>query len=403
MKGDGGLRLSGVSHRYPGAERDSVTGIDLEVAEGAMLALVGPSGSGKSTVLRVAAGLERPREGRVLLGGHDVTALPPERRGLSVVSQRPHLFDHLDVTGNVAFGPRVAGASRREARTRAARYLELVHLDGLGPRRPGQLSGGQQQRVALARALATGREVLLLDEPFGSLDPELRGAMHDLLGELRAAVEPTLLLVTHDLDEAALAEQVGVLVDGRLHQVGAAAELYRRPATLTVARLLGGFVEVPGEVVAGSSGPTHRSDWGSWPLPADCGVRGAALLLVRREELRLALVDASPAGRGPAEPSVLGRVVGARRVGAREVAVVGTGTDARTGAGREVEVELPLHETATVGAAVRVWAAPGAAVWAVPGPMADPQSDPTNPTRHTRHADDLPRSPGRSCDHAGRD
>ncbi|MGV3563604.1 MAG: ABC transporter ATP-binding protein [Nocardioides sp.] len=364
MKGDGGLQLAGVSHRYPGADRDSVTGIDLEVPEGAMLALVGPSGSGKSTVLRVAAGLEQPCEGRVLLGGRDVTALPPERRRLSVVSQRPHLFDHLDVTGNVAFGPRVAGASRREARARAARYLDLVHLEGLGSRRPGQLSGGQQQRVAQARALATGREVLLLDEPFGSLDPELRASMHGLLGELRAAVQPTLLLVTHDLDEAALAEQVGVLVDGRLHQVGAPADLYRRPATPTAARLLGGFVEVPGEVVDAGSGPVHRSAWGAWSLPADCGLRGAALLLVRREELRLAVGDAPLAGAGgPAGPSVAGRVVGARRVGAREVAVV------ETGPGPEVEVELPLHEAAPVGAAVRVSAAPGASAWAVPGAL----------------------------------
>lgn len=402
MSADVGLALEGVSHRYPGADRDSVGDIALQVPAGAMLALVGPSGSGKSTVLRVAAGLEQPREGRVLLGGRDVTALPPERRGLSVVSQRPHLFDHLDVTGNVAFGPRVAGASRREARTRAARYLDLVHLDGLGSRRPGQLSGGQQQRVALARALATGRDVLLLDEPFGSLDPELRGAMHGLLGELRAAVEPTLLLVTHDLDEAALAEQVGVLVDGRLHQVGTPAELYRRPATLTVARLLGGFVEVPGEVVGGSSGPEHRSAWGPWPLPVDCGERGAALLLVRREELRLATSEAPVADpAGPDAPSVAGRVIGARRVGARAVAVV------ETGPSTEVEVELPLHETAPVGAAVRVSAAPGAAAWAVPVPASvrsvEHEPDPTNPTRHTRHADDLPRSPGRSCDHAGRD
>lgn len=400
MSGEGaGLRLAGVAHRYPDADHDSVTGIDLEVPVGAMLALVGPSGSGKSTVLRVAAGLERPREGRVLLGGRDVTALPPERRGLSVVSQRPHLFDHLDVTGNVAFGPRVAGASRREARARAARYLDLVHLDGLGSRRPGQLSGGQQLRVALARALATGREVLLLDEPFGSLDPELRGAMHGLLGELRAAVEPTLLLVTHDLDEAALAEQVGVLVDGRLHQVGSPSELYRRPATLTVARLLGGFVEVAGEVVQGASGPEHRSSWGAWPLPADCAVRGAAVLLVRREELRLRAVGESAAElRGP---SVAGRVVGSRRVGAREVAVVQTGP--QTGPHAEVKVELPLHEAAPVGAVVRVAVVPDASVWAVPGAPAAPADDPTDLTRHTRHADDLPRSPGRSCDHAGRD
>ena len=116
-----GLELRGLQHRYPGADAPSVVGVDLVVPEGQMLAVVGPSGSGKSTLLRLAAGLETPAAGQVLLGGRDVTALPPERRGLSVVSQRPHLFDHLDVVGNVAFGPRVSGTPRREARARASR------------------------------------------------------------------------------------------------------------------------------------------------------------------------------------------------------------------------------------------------------------------------------------------
>lgn len=391
-----GLALEGVRHRYPDAATDSVHGVDLAIEPGGMLALVGPSGSGKSTLLRVTAGLEQPTSGRVLLGNRDVTALPPERRGLTVVSQRPHLFDHLDVTGNVAFGPRVAGVARREARAAARRYLDLVHLDGLGSRRPGQLSGGQQQRVALARALATGREVLLLDEPFGSLDAALRSAMHELLGELRAAVDPTVLLVTHDLDEAALAGRVGVLVDGRLHQVAEPAEVYRRPATLTVARLLGGFVEVPGTVVPTTGGPQHRSAWGCWSLPADAGVAGRstsgdAVLLVRREDLRLVpdeLRDGHPTG-----PGVRGRVVVCRRRGVRVVAVVETADRSR------VEVELPPREDVAVGTPVGVRPADGAAVWAVDAPEPDPSST----TRHTRHAAHLPGSGPRACDDALRD
>ena len=391
-----GLALERVRHRYPDASVDSVHAIDLEVASGGMLALVGPSGSGKSTLLRVAAGLEQPTAGRVLLGDRDVTALPPERRGLSVVSQRPHLFDHLDVTGNVAFGPRVAGVPRREARTRARRYLDLVHLDELGRRRPGQLSGGQQQRVALARALATGREVLLLDEPFGSLDAALRSAMHELLGELRAAVDPTVLLVTHDLDEAALAERVGVLVDGRLHQVAEPGELYRRPATLTVARLLGGFVEVPGTVVPTTGGPQHRSAWGCWSLPGDAGAAGRstsgdAVLLVRREDLRL--VPDGPRDGHPTGPGVRGRVVASRRRGVRVVAVVETSDRSR------VEVELAPREDVAVGTPVGVRPTDGAAVWAVDAP----QCDPSSLTRHTRHAAHLPGSGPRACDDALRD
>ncbi len=132
--------------------------------------------------------------------------------------QSPLLFDHLDVAGNVAFAPRLAGASRREARRCAQRYLRLVHLQGLDRRTVESLSGGQQQRVALARALAAERGALLLDEPFSSLDRELRTAMHDLLNEVRAALTPTILLVTHDLDEAALAESTVVLIDGTVHQ-----------------------------------------------------------------------------------------------------------------------------------------------------------------------------------------
>ena len=388
-----GLELRGLQHRYPGADAPSVVGVDLVVPEGQMLAVVGPSGSGKSTLLRLAAGLETPAAGQVLLGGRDVTALPPERRGLSVVSQRPHLFDHLDVVGNVAFGPRVSGTPRREARARASRYLRLVHLDGLERRRPGQLSGGQQQRVALARALATGREVLLLDEPFGSLDPELRAAMHELLVELRAAMAPTVLMVIHDLDEAALAEQVGVLVDGRLHQVAPPAELYRRPATLTVARLLGGFIELAGRVVAGPDGPEHRSTWGCWSLPPDAAGQAGhgATLLVRREDLRLAAPGAPPRG-----PSREGRVVGCRRTGARVVALVETPDDAR------VEVELPLREEVAAGDPVRVVPEPTATVWAVPAAQTGPP-DPSHHTRHTRHAPDLPGSGPGPWDHAWRD
>ena len=208
------LCLTHVDHRYAGADRDAVTGVDLVVPDGSMTAVVGPSGSGKSTLLRVAAGLERPTAGRVRVAGVDVTEHPVEQRDLTVMFQRPHLFDHLDVTGNVAFAPRLAGLGRRAARRRARHWLDLVHLPDADRRRVGSLSGGQQQRVALARALAAERGLLLLDEPFSALDAELRGRMQDLLCEVRAEVSPTVLLVTHDLDEAGLADRVVVLVDG---------------------------------------------------------------------------------------------------------------------------------------------------------------------------------------------
>ena len=348
------LALRSVSHRFAGADAETLHDVNLDVADGEMVSVVGPSGSGKTTLLRVAAGLERRARGDVLLDDVVVTDLPPEQRDLTVMFQQPHLFTHLDVAGNVAFGPRLTGVSRREARTAAERYLALVHLDGLGRRQPRQLSGGQQQRVALARALAAERGALLLDEPFSSLDPALRGSMHDLLGEVRAALAPTVLLVTHDLDEAALADRAAVLVDGRLEQVAPVADLYRCPATLAVARLVGGFNEVAGTVVSGA----HRSAWGVLEVPAHASVDGPATLLVRREDLRLT-------GADPAEPGLHlpGVVADVRQAGPRQTVIVEARAEGRSPT--RIEVELPLGSTARPGERVHVRPAPAARPWVV--------------------------------------
>ncbi len=354
------LDLTGVSHRYPGAPAPTLDRVDLAVEEGEMLAVVGPSGSGKTTLLRIAAGLTRPDSGLVRLDGREVTALPPEQRDLTVMFQQPHLFNHIDVLDNVAFGPRLQGQSRRQARATAQRYLELVHLAGLGARRAPQLSGGQQQRVALARALATERPVLLLDEPFSALDTELRGAMHVLLGEVRAALSPTVLMVTHDLDEAALADTVAVLVEGRFAQVGPVADLYSRPASVTVARLVGGFNEVPGVVVGGR----HESALGSVRLPHGCADLGPATLLVRREQLVV-----GPAGGA----GLAGRVVGIRQSGPRQLLEVEPSAPSPSaGAGdlaavARLEIELVLGARSRVGESVSVSVDPGHPVWAVAG------------------------------------
>ena len=194
-----------------------------------MLAVLGPSGSGKTTLLRVAAGLEQPESGDVLLDGTSVLGVPPERRDLTVMFQKPHLFPHLSVLDNVAFADRLRGRSRSQSRAAAQRYLDLVHLGDLARRRPRQLSGGQEQRVALARALAANRRVMLLDEPFSALDTDLRTSMHQLLGEVRAALDPTIVMVTHDLDEAGLADRVAVLVEGRIEQFDTIPALYSGP------------------------------------------------------------------------------------------------------------------------------------------------------------------------------
>ena len=354
------LTLSGLRHGYDG-EPAVLDGIDLEIHDGEMVAVVGPSGTGKSTLLRCAAGLLAPQAGAVSIDGTDVTRMPTERRDLTVMFQRPHLFDHLDVAGNVAFGPRRQGASRREARQRAERYLGLVELAEQTSRRPGALSGGQQQRVALARALACERGVLLLDEPFSSLDPRLRSQMHGLLAQVRVELSPTILMVTHDLDEASLADRVAVLAHGRLEQVAPAPDLYARPASRAVASLVGGFHEVAGRVEGGA----HVSAYGRVRLDPACSLaEGEATLLLRRESLRLVPASELGAHSGDHDAYVRrGQVAGVRLSGPRQIVTVGCPVDG--GASERVEVELKPDRSAAFGDEVAVRLAPGARGWAV--------------------------------------
>ena len=382
------LEIRDIWHRYPDATASALRGASVAVGDGAMVSVIGPSGSGKSTLLRVAAGLQQAASGHVEVDGSDVADRPTERRDLTLMFQSPLLFDHLDVAGNVAFAPRLAGTSRREARRCAQRYLRLVHLEGFDRRTVESLSGGQQQRVALARALAAERGALLLDEPFSSLDRELRTAMHDLLTEVRAALTPTILLVTHDLDEAALAESTVVLIDGTVHQQAPMSELYRRPASLPTARLLGGFTEVPGSVRDG----VHHSAWGRVPVsgdgPATAARDGAAVLLLRREVLQLRRTGAGDPERGePTGPGITAHVVRRRTAGTRMIVTL-VGDDDST-----VEVELPVGADVPPGASVRVELAPGLpGQWVVAAPT---ETD----TEAGAGADDTPPSqvrPGRA-------
>lgn len=214
--------------------------VSLAVERGERLALLGPSGSGKSTALRVAAGLERPATGRVLLAGADVTAVPAHRRGVGLVFQDAALFPHRDVAANVGFGPKVGGVPERERAARVTEALELVGLAGTEHRDVTTLSGGEAQRVALARALATRPTVLLLDEPLGSLDGPLRRRLQTDLRELFERLELTVVHVTHDVGEAfELGDRVAVLRDGRIAQVAAPDELWAHPADDWVAGFLG--------------------------------------------------------------------------------------------------------------------------------------------------------------------
>lgn len=283
------LDVTGLRKQYPGSAAAAIAGLDLTVSSGSCVALLGPSGSGKTTALRLIAGLDAPDGGDVRVGGVSVLQLPPERRGMAMVSQRPLLFPHLTVLDNVAFAARMAGASRRAARSAASRYLELVQLGALAQRRPATLSGGQAQRVALARGLAAEPSVLLLDEPFSALDPSLRTDMHQLVMEVRAILEPTILLVTHDQQEAtALADSIAIVVEGHLLQHAGQQELFGGPASLEVYRFLGGLNEIPGVLV----GAGHRSALGVLPTPQPGGVpEGPAVLTVRQESVGVVAAD----------------------------------------------------------------------------------------------------------------
>ena len=217
-----------------------VNQVSLEIGDGELLVLLGPSGSGKSTILRMIAGLTPCDHGRVILHGRDVTALPPQKRGVGIVFQNYALFRHMTVAENIEFALKIRDVRKTERRRRREELLELVDLAGLGARMPGQLSGGQQQRVALARALAHRPEVLLLDEPFGALDAKIRVDLRRAVHRIQREMGVATIFVTHDQEEAfEVADRIGVLHEGRLLEVGPPHELYARPRTELVARFLG--------------------------------------------------------------------------------------------------------------------------------------------------------------------
>jgi thiamine transport system ATP-binding protein len=218
----------------------ALDGLDLTVADGETLCVLGPSGSGKSTLLRAIAGLEPLATGRVAWDGHDLAGVPPHRRNLGLMFQDHALFPHRDVLGNVAFGLRMQGLDTAAVAQRARETLALVGLAGFEQRRIPQLSGGEQQRVALARALAPAPRLLMLDEPLGSLDRNLRDRLMLELRELFVRLHVTALFVTHDHEEAfAIGDRVAIMRAGRIEQAGSPADVWRRPATAFTARFLG--------------------------------------------------------------------------------------------------------------------------------------------------------------------
>lgn len=285
-------RLQNVSFAYE--VRRAVEEISLAIPAGAFVSLLGPSGCGKTTLLKLLGGYLIPQQGRIELRGEDVTRREPNARNVGMVFQNYALFPHLSARRNVAFGLEVRGLSKPEIRERVEHVLDLVRLGtDERERRPAQLSGGQQQRVALARALAFGPDVLLLDEPLGSLDRHLRDQMREELRGLHRQSQVATLMVTHDQEEAlSLSDYVGIINEGRLIQFGAPREVYNQPRTPFVARFLGEANLIPGEFL----GRPANTLWMIRPeqIPLGGNWRGRVLNLSYFGSQVLATIQADP-------------------------------------------------------------------------------------------------------------
>jgi len=254
--------------------------VNLEIASGELVALLGPSGCGKTTLLRIIAGLETADSGRLSFHGEDTTETPVRERQVGFVFQHYALFRHLTVFENVAFGLRVRPRKQRPSnefiKAKVTELLQLVQLDWLADRYPSQLSGGQRQRIALARALAVEPRVLLLDEPFGALDAQVRKELRRWLRRLHDELHITSVFVTHDQEEALeVADRVVVLNRCRIEQVGSPAEVYHQPTSPFVVEFLGQANKLPAQITAGRADvlgwqlPAPRRAAKAWPVPPD--------------------------------------------------------------------------------------------------------------------------------------
>lgn len=232
------LELKGIKKAFGGVP--VLNGIDLKVEPGEFITLLGSSGCGKTTTLRIISGLEVPDSGTVLLEGADVTNTEPDKRGVHTVFQNYALFPHMTVEANIGYSLRIRGMKKPEIKSRVREMLELVQLEGFGSRMPGELSGGQRQRVAIARSVIDSPKVLLLDEPLGALDLQLRRMMQTELKRLQKKLGITFIYITHDQEEALnMSDRIAVMRDGLFEQLGTPNEIYDRPKTAFVARFVG--------------------------------------------------------------------------------------------------------------------------------------------------------------------
>ena len=323
-----GVRIEEVDLSY-GAHR-VLKDVDVEVRPGEFFAFLGPSGCGKTTLLRLIAGFNQADSGRVLIGGTDVSALPPWRRDVGMVFQSYALWPHMTVRRNVAFGLEERKLPRREVERRAAAALELVGLADLAERRPSQLSGGQQQRVALARTIALEPKVLLLDEPLSNLDAKLRLQVRRELRDLQRRLGLTAIFVTHDQEEAnAVCDRIAVMNEGVVQQVGTPVELYERPANLFVASFLGTANILQGGIIGSGAERAYCVGKLRLPIPASVSVPSGARMVFRPQDARIG-------ASGPDMAAVSGTVASREFLGATMRYVIRIGE-------AEVIVDTPFH------------------------------------------------------------
>jgi len=302
-QGRGAIELRHVSKRY--AKETVVDGVSATIAPGEFFSLLGPSGSGKTTTLMMIAGFADVDGGQILVDGNDIVSVPPQRRGFGMVFQNYAIFPHLSVADNVAFPLRARKLPAAEIGPRVRQALELVRLERFADRYSRQLSGGQQQRVAIARAIVFQPSVVLMDEPLGALDKNLRYQMQVEIKEIQRRLGMTVVYVTHDQEEAMnMSDRIAIMNSGRIEQVGRPAEIYENPGSTFIARFLGEANLIPGTVESIDAGVATLRTQGGLRLQAragpDLSTDTAAHLFVRPERIDIAAADATMPGRAGA-------------------------------------------------------------------------------------------------------
>jgi sulfate/thiosulfate transport system ATP-binding protein len=276
------ISVRSLSKRFGSNATAALDNVSLDVSGGSLVALLGPSGSGKTTLLRCLSGLERADSGTLQIDGHDLAAQSARQRNVGLVFQHYALFRHLTVFENIAFALRVRNRPKAEVTQRVNELLDLIQLQGHGDRMPSQLSGGQRQRVALARALAARPRVLLLDEPFGALDAQVRAELRSWLRRLHDEIHITTVFVTHDQDEAfEVADKVVVMNQGRIEQIGAPADVFEKPANDFVMRFLGHVNVLDAHLDAG------RARVGDFEIDIEHPGQGPGRVYVRPHEIEI--------------------------------------------------------------------------------------------------------------------